>query len=347
MAQSKQPSIAAFLEAGGAHARFFDMGRRVQPLKREEFEEFETGTAPWPRPLLQQAWFGILFWPREDPQAHYIWFLKLPLDEQGLLNLAARDDFLQRLTEGLGKRKATEGGVEMDGAFRDSPYAFRPKEERMAVFHAKATRALEAPPSRFYEHAREYFSGRPGWDQWSFVGYQGIADMASRLDQDGNETLLADALLHLPQQPLAALCSCLENERISARLAQPLALILEDADADLTASLIRGLSNSSAETVRRNALTAALEGPHGRQAEVLASIVSRAWDALEDGRLRGLFLERLAENSLGQEYFNQAMADLLFIPGMRERLLQSLRDPGRSTALSRAVGALFAAVTDT
>ncbi|NOQ77883.1 MAG: DUF3549 family protein, partial [Gammaproteobacteria bacterium] len=33
---------------------------------------------------------------------HYVWFLKLPLDEQAKLNLAARDDFLRRLFDALG-----------------------------------------------------------------------------------------------------------------------------------------------------------------------------------------------------------------------------------------------------
>jgi hypothetical protein len=58
-----------------------------------------------------------------------------------------------------------------------------------------------------------------------------------------------------------------------------------------------------------------------------------------------LFLERLAENSAGQEAFNLCMADLLYIPGMREPVLASVRDPKRSEKLSIAIGALFQNVT--
>jgi hypothetical protein len=53
------------------------------------------------------------------------------------------------------------------------------------------------------------------------------------------------------------------------------------------------------------------------------------------------YCEALAQNDLGNEAFIQVMADLLFIPGMRPALLSALRDPGRSTLLSEAVGAMF------
>ncbi|MCW8891458.1 MAG: DUF3549 family protein, partial [Sedimenticola sp.] len=78
--------------------------------------------------------------------------------------------------------------------------------------------------------------------------------------------------------------------------------------------------------------------------ELLAALSGRAWEQLHEPRLRRLFLERLAENSAGQEAFNHCMADLLFIPGMREPVLGAVRDPNRSEQLSAAIGSMFKGV---
>jgi hypothetical protein len=129
------------------------------------------------------------------------------LDEQAKLVLAARDDFMRRLLENLGETTGnTARMAETEVALQDNPYAFRPKPERMAVFHAQVTAALQQPASPYYAHACDYFSGRLGWEQWSFLGYQGIADLAARLAQDDNRQRLKTAIPELPPAPLEALC---------------------------------------------------------------------------------------------------------------------------------------------
>lgn len=45
------------------------------------------------------------------------------------------------------------------------------------------------------------------------------------------------------------------------------------------------------------------------------------WDAW-----RGLGLQGLAANRSGQPFFNECLADLLFVPGVRDLLRASLRD---------------------
>lgn len=341
-------TITEFLETSGARLRFFDMGRRVVRLSRDRFQQFETTDIPYPFPLQQQAWFALLFQDRSNQQEPLIWFLRMPLDEQGKLLQAARDDFMHRLIERIGeKMQADSEGQQLESALQDNPYSFKPKDERMAVFHARVSRLLNAPPSRFYAHAQHYFSGQPGWEQWSFVGYQGIADLAARLDQEENESMVARAIPEMPAQPLIALCHCLENETVSRPVSQALLdrvgdeLQLESSDPGLLAAAIRGSARSSAPTLQRKLIRQILDAPDGNHIEILTAISGRAWEQLLDSGIRHLFLERLAENSAGQEAFNLCLADLLYLPGMRQPILTAVRDPDRSERLSNAIGALF------
>ncbi len=100
---------------------------------------------------------GDLGWNHESKEEHFIWFLKFPLDETGTLIGSARDSFLHGLLETLGSniQAAREGG-EFTDAMGESPFGFKPKESMMAGFHAKALKTLGQPPSRFYDHARDY-----------------------------------------------------------------------------------------------------------------------------------------------------------------------------------------------
>lgn len=345
-------TITEFLETSGARLRFFDMGRRVDKISRDRFLQFEKTAIPYPFPLQQQAWFALLFQDKSSQQEPLIWFLRLPLDEQGKLLQAARDDFMHRLIERIGeKMQADSEGQQLESALQDNPYSFKPKDERMAIFHARISRLLNAPPSRFYAHAQHYFSGQPGWEQWSFVGYQGIADLAARLDQDGNETIVASAITVMPAQPLIALCHCLENETLPRQITQALLdrvdheLQQATTDPGLLAAAIRGSARSSAQRPQRELISRILTSPGGNHIEILTAVSGRAWEQLLDAEIRHLFLERLAENSAGQEAFNLCMADLLYLPGMRQPILATVRDPNRSSRLSSAIGALFQGVT--
>jgi len=345
-------TFTEFLETTGARVQLFDMGRRVVQLPRERFLQFEQTGIPYPFPLQKQAWFAMLFRDKADRQEPFIWFLRLPLDEQGKLLQAARDDLMHRLIERIGERmQAEREGEQLEAALQDNPYSFKPKEDRMAVFHARVSRILKTSPSRFYPHARDYFRGEPGWDQWSFVGYQGIADVAARLDQDDNEASVTKALEAMPAQPLVALAHCLENERISRPLNAALLartrreLAREQPDPALLAALIRAGARSRAPDLQQSLIGAILEAPCGNHIELLSAVSGRAWEHLLEPECGLPFLERLAENSAGNEAFNLCMADLLYIPGMREPMLALMRNPQRSHSLSAAIGNLFRGIS--
>ncbi|MET0093093.1 MAG: DUF3549 family protein [Sedimenticola sp.] len=341
-------TITEFLEATGARLRLFDMGRRITKISRDQFLQFEKTELAYPYPMQQQAWFALLFQDEERKIEPFIWFLRFPLDEQGKLLQAARDDFMHRLVERVGENlQAAESGEQLDAVLKDNPYTFKPRDDRMAVFHAKANRLLKQPHSQYFDHAREYFSGDLGWDQWSFVGYQGIAEMASFQDADEIGKILASAIPQLPERPLEALCHCLENEPLTLTITRALLermkqLLCEpEPDLMLVAAVIRAVSCSTSQNLKRELIEAVLAHPCASRIEPLAAISGRAWEILQDETVRRNYLERLAENSEGQEFFNQCLSDLLFLPGMRAPLLGALRDPERSQRLSQAIGALF------
>lgn len=341
-------TISEFLEQTGAKARFFDMGRRVIELSPATVHAFEHAETPYPLPFQRHAWLGILFQHEGAPAGagqvddHHIWFVKLPLDEQGLLNQAARDDFLRRIAETFSTRDATVQQQILD----DNPHGFTPREDRMAVFHAKLAAQLKQSASQFFEHAVDYFCGRPGFEQWNFVGLQGIADVVvRRADHQDGKTLqqsLIEAMPQLPDTPFAALCTCLENETIDAQLSralgQRLAVAIQEGNANVVAACLRALSQSEDRATLHQSLQSVLDDELGKHVEVLAAIAGRAWECLEDAPLRHRFLENLAACPAGQQAFAGIMRDLLFMPALRDALRDDLHQAQGSQVLTEAIG---------
>ncbi len=346
---TKISTLTEFLEAAGSQLSFYDMGRRVDIIPRDEFVTFELTELAYPYPLQQQAWLGVLL---QDQSPHLpeplIWFIRFPLDEQRKLVLAARDEFLHRLIETVDiKLKPTDMTEKMQAVLQDNPYVFRPKPERMAIIHAKVTLLLEQPPSRYYVHARDYFSGKLGWEQWSFLGYQGIADLAVRWALEENHTILSAAIPQLPPAPLEAICHCLENECISNDISQALisragqALTAAAPDPQILSACLRGISSAPAEGLKQRIIHQVLASDVARRSDILAAISGRAWEMLLDERIRDQYLACLAQNDQGQHFFNNILSDLLFVPATRSAMLSSLRNKHRPKSLATAIGEFF------
>jgi len=343
-------TICEFLAQTGAQARYFDMGRRVTEISSDQMLAFEHAERPYHQPFLQAAWLGILFhYPEHDPNGapeQHIWFLKLPLDERGRLQQAARDSFLHQIIETASLKK--QGKLDDNEHIDDNPLGFAPREDRMAVFHAKVAQATDQPPSAFYAHARDYFSGSVGFEQWRFVGLQGIADVVARIAENDNLLNLIAAIPQLPVTPFAALCSCLENDPLPPVLCAALAarthVALAENDAVAAAAGVRGLAHYDNHDHARDIIMTVLAHPLGRDVEVLAAITGRAWELLEGDALRRVFLENLAACPAGQQAFDGIMTDLMFMPRLREPLLADMRRPERSETLGHAIGAFFQSV---
>jgi hypothetical protein len=340
-------SLHNLLQQAGFNYVVYDMGRRMVQLTPQQFNQFENATIAYPTPFQQHAWLGIIGWHTDDKAQHFIWFIKLPLDELGKINPLARDELLHYLIEQLGQQLT--GSNESPSAEAETtalPHGFTPGKESMAMFHAKAALHLDQPASSYYDHAREYLSGNHGYEQWAFVGMQGLADVVARLKHANNQTLLQEALPNLPAEPFGLVCRFLEHETVPPQLTKT---IIERASSELhttnfrtygVASL-RAIAGCSKDDLRQSFIRKVLATDYAMDIEILAAISGRCWEDLKDDDLCGLYLNNLSRNTSGQTGFSHLLKDLLMIPGLREPVMKGLRNPDRSDALAQAMGQFF------
>jgi len=347
---SEQPLLTQFLTDADTQMRVFDMGRRVTKIPLSEFQQFEKGELPYCYPFQQTAWVALLFWHKKDKTKHNIWFLRMPLDETGHIQISTRDDFMHLLISRLSEQvsNAQSDNKNLTHALKDNPYVFKPTQEKMAIFHAKALKTLQQEPSQFFQGVLDYLQ-QANLEQWDTLGIQGIADVCIRCDEKGIEELLVKSLAKLPDQPFAAFCQYLENENCSASIAEVIyKRFQKESDKPATAlNCIRAIANTQASGILQKLVKEALNNDSvATDPQVLIAISAKAWHCLEDDSTRNLFLNRLATNNAGQDYFNAVVIDLMFIPGMRARILADFRNPDRSEVLSNAVGAFFQSISE-
>ena len=340
----KFDSITHFIQTGGFDYRVYEMGRKILPLSKGQFQQIEDQQMLYPFPFQQKAWLALLIWQPDNESEAVIWFLQFPVDELGYLKQEARDAFLIELLGQAGKNiQAKQKNNAIMDELGESPFAFKPREDRLAMFHALASKELGQGASPYYQATREYLAGALGYEQWQFLGLQGIADVVARLDEEDNEALLLDAIAHMPNMPLESFSHALENvflqrmlvDALIQRLQRELAKNNPDngtIEVSLVAALVRAISASQIETVRIEILKKVLASSFSKEIEVLVAISGRSWVDLENEGLLSLFLEKLAlQNQLA---FNAVIIDLMMLPDMKEKVLKVLRGAGRSSMLS-------------
>ncbi|MDO6707792.1 DUF3549 family protein [Photobacterium sp. 1_MG-2023] len=329
MPKDKFHTLTQLLDNAGCQYRIFDLGRRVCEIDRDTFKAVEDNRQPYPWPLQQHAHLSISFWQAGNPP--WIWFLKLPLDERGLLKQAAVGDFIKYVIEAMGATLNAVPTEEEQQKLAANPYTFKPKDDKMAIFHAHLRHQLALPASQYYEHAQLYLSGQLAWDQWQGVGLQGLADVCARMKQENNATLLRKALNHLPVTPLYALLGCLEHctlpDTLAARLAERIEqeLAAEASDIFLLTALVRALSGADA-AILNPVIRVILNQPQLCHPEMLIAIAGRCWTGLANTDAASLYLLRLAQTQ-DQTLFNQLFADLVMLPALRGVMLQVLHSP--------------------
>lgn len=324
------------------------MGRRVQKLSAELFEKIENQQTPYPYPYLQHAWIALMLWNPKNKTQGVAWFLKLPLDEQGFLIQAVRDDLLNRLLQNAGAILQHEESGEMpEDALKDNPFSFKPDQEKMALFHAYSTLASAQPASQYYEHAQQYFAGQIGFDQWQSLGYQGIADLVVRHGKGKNSEILSKAIPLLPDAPFEVLCTCIESIEPDHTLFSALCLRAEQtlqrgtASSNHVAAITRGLSNGRNGDRKQQLMRQILESDYALEPEVIVAVATRCTESLQEPEILQRFLEKLAINKAGQAGFSRILSDLMFMPVMRALILMQFRNQQRSEALSKAIGEMF------
>ena len=363
---SNNISLSRFIRNDDTQLRLFDMGRRVSKIRVSDFEKFELGEVAYPFPYQQTAWVGILFWNVKNKEQHNLWFIRMPLDERGYINVASRDEFmdmlLSRIAEQITSKHAVDTDIEKENdlthALKDNPYVFKPTEENMAVFHAKAKQILGLSPSAFLSDTINYLSLLDGEnkDKWQHLGVQGFADIAVRQDNIEINKIITNAISGLPQEPYCALCNALENENCTPEIMNEIVLVLRDLinkkrkqdesldDTHIITKIVssmRAIASVSSNQFLSKTITEVLESQYGKEPAVLVMIAAKLWEVLDEQGVLKCYLEMLAQNPKGQTLFNALISDQMFMPGKRQKILSIFRDQDRSETLSSAVGGFF------
>jgi len=321
--------------------RIYDMGCRLSKLSSTDFKKFEEGQKAYPLPWLRHAWVGILSWTPTSPKlgasSPTIWFLKLPLDERGLLIQAARDEFLNQLLETIGTNMLDEqASAEWAEQLKHSNLAFTPDQARMAAFHAQASITLEQPASRFYPAVRSYMSSEDSQQNWQELGLQGFADFAMRLDQ---QQQWQQKISQLPAAVLETIAAQLENQKLDHLVSKAFILRGEASinDGEKVACL-RAISQSTDAASRQHWLKQILDKDNMVGVELLATITSKCSEDLLKPDLMGLFIHQCAAD---QGVFNGLVQELMYQPKLRIKVLEAFRAEDRSPSVIQAIGVLM------
>ncbi|MFB9148083.1 DUF3549 family protein [Halomonas alkalicola] len=330
-----------FFVRSGAAVRLYHLGRRVEPCEMATLAAFEAGEQAWPAPWQGQARLGLVFRLGDMPEP-VIWFLALPLDEQGQLVPAPRDAFLQRLLETLGRSVQSVGredGEAVDNLMKDNPLAFTPSLPFQALLHARASLDLDLPASQHLEPVEAYLSGQQAID-WQALGLQGLADFVVRMDAD-EQARLATRLPELPHEVLTSLCYCLEHVAIGVGLVRALRNRGEAAaragDIEVFSACVRAVAGAEGELAGAwyDELLADDDacGP-----DLLAAMAGRGWRHLEDAERLPNFLGRLAACEAAD--FMSVARDLALVPRLRLPVLMTLREAAPESPIGRRLAAL-------
>lgn len=329
-------TLSDFFTHSGAQIALSTLGRRVAPLSSRTFEAFEREQQAWPLPWNGHAQLACaLRWPAAGPDP-VIWFLSLPLDEQGLLAPAPRDTFLERLLQTLGAQGDDASAQPVENLMQDNPLAFEPELHQRALLHARLSRQFDQPTSPHTEMARRYLLGDSSLN-WQMIGLQGLADLVVTQDPELTAAL-GQRLPRLPREVLIPLCYLLEHGDTPQELLLPLWQLLEPAreaqDLERYCAVLRALLGSDTQQVGEW-LDRWLEDDDLMAADCLVAIAARGWHHLEHETRLWCFLERLARCT--QINFRRVVRDLALIPRLRLPILMMLRQAPRDCAVGQRV----------
>ncbi|MFT5297911.1 MAG: hypothetical protein ACI89T_002251 [Cognaticolwellia sp.] len=335
-------SISALLNLSDSQYCIYDIGRRVDKISIEQFEQIEAAQLPYPFPIQGHAMLAIAFWQKQSTSP-YLWFVKLPLDERGLLNQGARNHFIAIIVEALGENLTVNPTEQQEALLKKNPYHFTPAQYKLAAINSVLSTSLKQAPSKFYAPAQRYLSGVNGWEAWQDLGVQGLSDFAFRLNEANNSKALTNALSYLPEQVLVPLSAALENVSLPVDVIEQITLRFQQAQTSnhtvITIALLRALASSTEHTYSQNLLSNLINNQRLDE-DILIIIAGRLWPILSTDKMLFIYLEHLIKDK-NKALFSAIFKDLVAIPTIRPVLLQAIRSPKRSPDLAQAIGTLF------
>jgi hypothetical protein len=340
-------TISELLTLSKTQYRIYDLSRKIDKISKEQFTKIELNQLPYPTPSQGHAFIAIAFWQKQT-SAPYLWFVKLPLDESGLLNQGARDHFIAIIVEALGSEVTADPSSQQEALLKNNPYHFTPSQYKLASLNSKIKVELKQESSPYLPQCKRYLSGELGWNKWQEVGVQGITDFAARIGEKEHSDLFINALPNLATEVLIPLCSALENEPLSLNLIDCIIQTfkentLQKNTDQVQQALLRSLSSSCGHPHVSEFIETLLQN-NSLTSELLIILSGRCWLVFQDKILLLKYLEQLA-NHHDLALFNAIFRDLVAIPVIRTIILQCIREPDRSAALAQAIGQLFTSTT--
>ncbi|MBU3022112.1 DUF3549 family protein [Aestuariibacter sp. A3R04] len=339
-------TLSEFLLHAGTNFQFFDLGRGVHIMESQAFLDLENGLTPCPRPRQQHAWFAIVFWSGKPVKQHYIWFVKFPVDERGLLVVAARNHFLQIIIDALGQ--SVEG--RQAEKLPDNPYSFIPTQSQMAQFSAITKAHLSLPLSSGVSAVAQYVAA-PAITDWRQLSIQAVADFSLSMSTGEHDNTLQQNLTSFQPDFAKTLLESCENVPLTATFKAFLGLFIRERfekAPTLTLAALRAMSSHEKDPAVRDTLSDLLARPQ-LDIDTLSVIAGRHYDQLSSTQLVTFFehAARLDErDEFNGKLFTGFFSDLVQIPAIREHVLGVLRSPHRSERLARAFGRLFTQHSD-
>lgn len=329
-------TLSEFLLQSGCQYRVYDLGRGIRKLSTQQFLDIENNKQPHPYPRLGFAWVAVLFWNKQLSGQHYIWFLKLPLDEQGMLVSAARNHFLGIVLEALGRQMDNKSPDELP----EHPYGFVPGAQQMADFNSAVRHALKLPETDYQKAALAYLQ-TPAAFNWQDVPLQGLADIVARLNENSIRALFLSCFNQLNEAVQLSLLNSLENHKIDVSLSEFVLqqMATHEQQSAWQIACLRALSQSQADGLVTAKLTALLNQTTETDTNLMITISGRHWYRLTHEGLLDRFMDRLATQA--PSLFAPVFADLVRLPELRANMLSLLRRPDKSDALTQAIGRLF------
>ncbi len=339
--ESLQTLTDLFKEVGGQY-RVFDMGCRLSKLTSNQFSEFESCQKPYPLPWLKHAWVGILLWQNQQQEAApTIWFLKFPLDEQGYMVQASRDEFLNQLLDTIGTNMLDkQESAALADKLQHSNLAFTPDQDRMAAFNAQARSLLKQPASELYLPVRDYLLRDDLSDGWQALGVQGFADLAQRMEDNAElAKLVAAKVSDMPAPVLTAVAVQCENSQLPYQVSAAF-LQRGQTSTDMGEQVIclRAISQASNAQARSAWLQQLMAVGQEVGVELLAAVASKCQGDLREPQVLAAFVEACAAD---QGVFNGLVGELMYQQDLREAILALVRSPERSERMAQAFGAFI------
>jgi len=342
--------LTQYLSELDGQYRLYDVGRRIRKLDKQQFQQFEDSAIPYPYPYLQHAWLAMYITQPHDPSNETLWFLKWPLDEQGKIVPYVRDDLVSRLIRL--SQQPMKVDSEIEDPLKDNPFSFNPDDIRRANIHSMIQFSQHRKPSSQYDGVVSYLqAGTLNPDQlnqWNTLGIQGIADVCCRLEQ--HNMSLSACLATMPAEALLAFSQCLEHQSVPLNMAQVAQsrmskALEEDNQSTVIEACMRIVGAAFSDELRVNAWQTWLSSAYKKDVACLLTFATRNYDdlAFVPDSIPA-FLLSLAELDRGQGQFDtfiKVVSDLLFLPGIRNLLLSTLRNPDRPELLGSALQALL------